>query len=84
MENPKYRTCGKYMGLKLWYNATNGHQYCMKIWKNFRGISFMEYDGNDKKIHHETSRYSVSGWDYHTAFTLLRAHFNLEKEVPNV
>lgn len=80
MENPKYKTQGFYRGLQLWYNCTNGHAYVMRIWKNFRGISYIEYDEHDKKISHTSHYYSVSSWDTHTAFAMLRAHFNLEKE----
>jgi len=59
MKNPKYKTTGKYTGLKLWYNCTNGHQYQMKIWRNFRGISYFHFDENDKKVSHEACQYSV-------------------------
>lgn len=72
-------------GLNLSYRGLeNRHLYKMKIWSNFTGISYSEFDENDKKISHEVYHYKVSSWDYQTAFALLRSHFNLEKRMePN-
>ena len=67
-------------GLKLWYRGIeNHHTYSMKIWKNFGGFSFFEYDRKDKLISHSFHYFKVSSWDYATAFVYLRENFNLEK-----
>lgn len=71
---------GKYRGLVLWYiGKDNGHQYQMKIWRNFGGFSFREYDNHDKLIRHTSHHYKVSSWDYETAFVFLRDEFGLVK-----
>jgi len=70
---------GQYRGLTLWYNGENGHQYVMKIWRNFGGFSFFEYDEHDKQIKHTYHHFKVTAWDYNTAFIYLRDEFNLVK-----
>ena len=68
-------------GTTMWCNGKeNGHQYAIKIHKDFRGISYIENGGDDKEIYRKSLRGKdlVPG-DYATMFVFLCAHFGLEK-----
>lgn len=58
-------------------NQSHSVQYCMIIWKDFKGITYRKIV-NDKKVYTKVVRQSFSGIDYATAFVLLRSHFNIQ------
>lgn len=68
-------------GTTMWCNGKeNGHQYSIKIHKDFRGISYIECGESDKEIYRKSLRgHDVVPRDYPTMFVFLCAHFGLEK-----